>query len=570
MLGTMSAGGEIANRADDTSSSQGLSSPPSANSPSQQNNPPAAGVSHVDASSRAVTFEQDDALSGGGGVKTKKTGPTETLTATRKPRKKREPDGHIHHDISPAFSATTIGLDGKPKKPRAARGTSAAYLKKMQKKAEEEEARRVAEAAAVQAARVPKPEPPVLESPLPAPSFGVPPIALPPQNGNREAIQNPITNYTQNHASQQQAQRPASGQNYDPIRSSTVAPRPASPMNVSLSTPSKLAKHSPASASPSISSLIDPPDAMRPMPYNFPEYPKHGNDLRAGTPPEAKRPRMSPPDNIPSSEPNRSGTPNNNASYLASNGPIPRTADVMDIDTDTSVAGPKPITKKPSPNDSAAVSTASHSPKPSRPIKDAPVALPGAGSGLLSGSIFGSSGLDHAAGAAPSAPTVVLDIPLTGESNQYINFSELAEKRYGFNALHPRLAAQRKRLADVAALGAAIENSNKNGSGMSTDERSVDLSNDDGEDSNVEMGGMNGPAKSGEDTGEPTAKPRKKRMMKEDMYDKDDGFVDDTELAWEEQAAVSKDGFFVYSGLLVPEGEEAKVERCVRPLPILH
>ena len=234
----------------------------------------------------------------------------------------------------------------------------------------------------------------------------------------------------------------------------------------------------------------------------------------------------------------------------------------MDIDTDTSVAGPKLTTKKMSPNDSTAVSTASHSPKPIRPTKEAPVALPGAGSGLLSGSIFGSSSLDNTAGAAPSAPTVVLDIPLTGESNQYINFSELAERRYGFNALHPRLAAQRKRLADVAALGEAIENSTKNGSGMSTDDRSVDLSNDEAEDSNVEMGGMNGPTKSGEDTGDqPRVKPRKKRMMKEDMYDKDDGFVDDTELAWEEQAAVSKDGFFVYSGLLVPEGEEAKVER---------
>ena len=301
---------------------------------------------------------------------------------------------------------------------------------------------------------------------------------------------------------------------------------------------------------------------MRPINHNFPEHPKHGSDVKASTPPEAKRPRISPPENASSFEQNRSITPSN-ATYIAGNGPLPRTADAMDIDTDTSVVGPKPITKKASPNDSTAVSTASHSPKPSRALKEAPVALPGAGSGLLSGSVFGSSGLDSAAGSAPSAPTVVLDIPLTGESNQYINFSELAEKRYGFNALHPRLAAQRKRLADVAALGAAIENSHKNGSGMSTDEKSVDLSNDEGEDSNVEMGGMNGPTKSGEDTGEPTAKPRKKRMMKEDMYDKDDGFVDDTELAWEEQAAVSKDGFFVYSGLLVPEGEEAKVERYI-------
>ena len=116
----------------------------------------------------------------------------------------------------------------------------------------------------------------------------------------------------------------------------------------------------------------------------------------------------------------------------------------------------------------------------------------------------------------------------------------------------------------MAAAGAALENAHKNGqsgSGMSADDKSEDLS--EGEDSNVEMGGMNG-AKSGEDTGEAqAAKPKKKRLMKEDMYDKDDGFVDDTELAWEEQAAVSKDGFFVYSGLLVPEGEEAKVERYV-------
>ena len=279
-------------------------------------------------------------------------------------------------------------------------------------------------------------------------------------------------------------------------------------------------------------------------------------------PPEAKRPRLSPPASVSGPEQDRL-IASSNATYIANNAPTTRTTDAMDIDTDTFAAAPKPIAKKPSPDGSTAVSTASHSPKPARPTKEAPVALPGAGSGLLSGSIFGSAGLDNAAGSTPTAPTVVLDIPLTGESNQYINFSELAEKRYGFNALHPRLAAQRRRLADVAAMGAAIENSHKNGSGMSTDEKSVDLSNDEGEDSNIEMGGTNGPTRSGEDTGEPTVKPRKKRMMKEDMYDKDDDFVDDTELAWEEQAAVSKDGFFVYSGLLVPEGEEAKVERYV-------
>ncbi|KAL9123507.1 MAG: hypothetical protein Q9217_007061 [Psora testacea] len=221
------------------------------------------------------------------------------------------------------------------------------------------------------------------------------------------------------------------------------------------------------------------------------------------------------------------------------------------------------ISKKPTPNASKGPSPGSHSPKPSRP-KEAP-SLP-TGSGLLSGSVFrGSSGLDNSA-PEKTAPTVVINVPLTGD-NQYINFTRLAEEKYGFNALHPRLAAQRERLARVAAAGAALENAHKNGgsAGMSADEMSVDLSNDEGDNSNVEMGGVDerggvpGMKSGGEDTGE--APKRRKRIMKEDMYDKDDDFVDDTELAWEEQAAVSKDGFFVYSGPLVPEGEEAKVER---------
>ena len=42
-----------------------------------------------------------------------------------------------------------------------------------------------------------------------------------------------------------------------------------------------------------------------------------------------------------------------------------------------------------------------------------------------------------------------------------------------------------------------------------------------------------------------------------------DDFIDDTELAWEEQAAVAKDGFFVYSGPLVVEGEKPNIERYV-------
>lgn len=142
------------------------------------------------------------------------------------------------------------------------------------------------------------------------------------------------------------------------------------------------------------------------------------------------------------------------------------------------------------------------------------------------------------------APTIVLKIPIrNGETNKYVNFTRLAEERYGWDALHPRLAANRDRKARIAAAAASLE---KVESGReSGDEMSVDLS--DGEGSNPENGGTSGP--------DAQAKPKKKRNFKEDQYDVDDDFVDDSEMLWEAQAAASRDGFFVYSGPLVPEVE---------------
>lgn len=141
---------------------------------------------------------------------------------------------------------------------------------------------------------------------------------------------------------------------------------------------------------------------------------------------------------------------------------------------------------------------------------------------------------------------------MNGEVNKYVNFTRLAEEQYGWDALHPRLAAQRDRLARVAAAGAALE---RNGSSKdSGDDMSLDS---EGEGSNIEMGGMSD-GRTGTDGG--AKKIPRKRKMKEDEYDKDDGFVDDSELLWEEQAAAANDGFFVYSGPLVPEGEKPVTE----------
>ncbi|TVY87776.1 Histone promoter control protein [Lachnellula willkommii] len=208
---------------------------------------------------------------------------------------------------------------------------------------------------------------------------------------------------------------------------------------------------------------------------------------------------------------------------------------------------------------STATSSAAASPKPpkakeGKDVYPTPPPLPG--SGLMQ---LGGMGGAPGDGTEFRAPTVILNIPMNGEANKIINFTRMAEDRYGWDALHPRLAAQRDRLARVAAAGAALE---RNGSGRdSGDDMSLDS---DAEGSNVEMGGMSD-GRTGTDGG--VKKIPRKRKMKEDDYDKDDGFVDDTELLWEEQAAAATDGFFVYSGPLVPEGEKAPVELRPDGLP---
>lgn len=128
-------------------------------------------------------------------------------------------------------------------------------------------------------------------------------------------------------------------------------------------------------------------------------------------------------------------------------------------------------------------------------------------------------------------PNICLHVPLNGEQNKYVNFAKLAEERYGWAALNPRLARAKLQMD-------------------SGDETMVDGSESE---SNVEMTGL----------GETTEDPKKRQKRKyQDVYDKEDPFIDDSEMLWEEQAAASKDGFFVYSGPLVPEGEKPQIERA--------
>lgn len=58
-------------------------------------------------------------------------------------------------------------------------------------------------------------------------------------------------------------------------------------------------------------------------------------------------------------------------------------------------------------------------------------------------------------------------------------------------------------------------------------------------------------------------KVKRKRRQVQDTYDVEDPFIDDSEALMEQVAAASKDGFFVYSGPLIAEGERAKIDKYV-------
>ncbi|KAL8804521.1 MAG: hypothetical protein Q9182_002529 [Xanthomendoza sp. 2 TL-2023] len=527
-----------------STSSPGLSSPPSPHSPTTHSS-----VAYP----RLPLQSQHDGggADGAGGVKAALSAANVPAPPKpqRKPRKKKEPDDSNGPKAPP-----------KPRRPRAPKGTSAAAIKKEQQK--------LALATTSDAAKLPALGSNQFipdhhhASPRLTPNSSLP-VATPhlPNGKFYEAIHN-STPY-----SIPSPPRPASGQNYDPIRSATIEPRIVHQQQpqilqrippharVSASTPPRPASH--ASLSPSIASLLEQNTAT-PV-YNMAA--KRENEARALSPSEPKRPRLTPPASITGTAPSAS----KNTQVVMPQPPptTSHTPSVMDIDSERPTAKPSSRsaadTKKPSGH-----SSTSHSPKPGG-RKEAVIPPLPPGNGLLSSAMLGG-GYDPKA-SERTAPTVILHVPLNGDTNKYVNFARLAEEQYGFDALHPRLAAQRERLARVAAAGAALENAHKSGSGRSADEMSVDLSDGEPEadNSNVEMGGMHGnkDAKQSELEGSevPGVKRRKKRTMKEDMYDKDDPFVDDAELAFEEQAAATKDGFFVYSGPLVPEGEKANVER---------
>lgn len=215
-------------------------------------------------------------------------------------------------------------------------------------------------------------------------------------------------------------------------------------------------------------------------------------------------------------------------------------------------AAPEIVT--PGPQMDSKPSSSAATPKAQRHSPPAKRAAPKAtGSGLLSSSdLFGGASGTSDDKTLRHAVTIDLHIKLDPAGGNTVNIAQEILRKYGADALNPRAAAHRDRLLQVAAAANRLEQ----GSG---DDMSVDFDNA-ANDSDDEMGGTKddhtaGSAADGE-------KPKRTRTKKAEEYDKEDDFIDDTELAWEESAAVAKDGFFVYSGPLIRE-DQNKADRFV-------
>jgi HPC2 and ubinuclein domain len=324
---------------------------------------------------------------------------------------------------------------------------------------------------------------------------------------------------------------------YDPVRSMMVERSPAlkvySTAPPNTSTPSKPVSVRTSTSPASISNIIDPPTTLNLQP-----------------------PRT------------KTQTP---AIELENDQAKVKDTGATKVDIDAPSSRPANLAKK----GSSGTPSNAPSPKPGR-AKEQPPPLP-QGSGLLSSALFGNA-TGELSTSSDQAPNIVVHVKLDKKDNNIINFAQLAEEKYGFAALYPRLAAQKERLARVAAAGAALEKTANGAKGGNSagesadDDMSVDIDRDSENEGDVAMSGVNGGG-TAVNSGTDAAGPKKRRRKKVEEYDQDDPFVDDSELAWEAQAAAVKDGFFVYCGPLVPEGEKPAVERCViythLPLTIL-
>ncbi|KAK8221989.1 HIR complex subunit [Zalaria obscura] len=487
---------------------------------------------------------------------------TPDATKVRKPRKKKEPD-----------STAKSKPDEKPKEKKARKprtvnpnGTTAAPRKK-QKTAEQKTAEPLFSTNPDRSNQ--KTAEPLFAAPNPRPTIAEmvgmfqTPMARTPVVKTEPAINRPLgDSHEPQHTSSLATSRPASsGQRYDPIRAMTMdAPPPAS-TTPSLQASPRIHR---ASASPAIASLIDPPQPTPALPLSTPlqtqtqtQTPRMHSTQSQPQPPVSTSPRL---------DVTRPGDPQ----QVPAKSPAPQKASASQLDgaTELKLCDNGPSASAPvKSQDELAVSKASSStatPKAARPTPPSSRVQQNRKGLLSSSDLFGGP-----KAIEDDAPRRGVNIDITIRLNPMggntINIAQEIMKKYGADAINPRAAAHHERMLKIAAAADRLESEDKGkgkGKGKSNGaerEKDEDLVSDLDNDSNTEMGGMD------EDKGTGTEdangeQPKRRRRRKVEDYDKEDDFIDDTELAWQEQAAVAKDGFFVYSGPLVPEGEKAKIE----------
>jgi len=339
------------------------------------------------------------------------------------------------------------------------------------------------------------------------------------------------------------ASRPiSSGQIYDPIRGFTIEALPVtSTPNPSTSSPPVPRTNGSASLAnlmnpvdTSVSTIIKRTQATDLAAPKAPLFtPKNSSGELMNASGKLVHSEATPPKQIPkANSPNKPQSETINSSSSATVPPVLQNSNVIDLADHGTTSKPPSAAGTPKARQS-----------PTRPL----------GSGLLSGSgLLGGNLSDVDEANSRQGVDITLDIVLNPNGQNTINIAQEIMKKYGRDAINPRAAAHRDRLLQVAAAADRLE--------RGSDDVSSVTGSDDENESNLEMEDIGDGATDANSSNNPVKKRRRQRI---EEYDKEDDFIDDAEMAWEESAAVAKDGFFVYSGPLVKPSEKIVIERYV-------
>lgn len=187
------------------------------------------------------------------------------------------------------------------------------------------------------------------------------------------------------------------------------------------------------------------------------------------------------------------------------------------------------------------------------------------GAGPLSALTPSKRGGTEGGGSIKQTPTFCIHVDLKKAVNTndtaVLDFMKEVEDQYGFETVHPDI----KTAMDIANMDDDMDDDdNDNDDDVDlTESNNNNNNNNTSANTNINANSNPNTSNNAPTTQTTTQEPKpKNRGRVEGKYDLNDPFIDDAETQWEEQAASTKDGFFVYSGPLVQAGEQPKIERA--------